>query len=286
MARQEPQERNTLHENTPVMIAVAPNGARKTPQDHPALPITATELATTASHCLEAGACMIHLHVRDGQLRHSLDPSHYRSAIAAIGDTVGQQLIVQITTEAVGLYRPEEQMQIVRELKPEAVSLALRELCPTDKEEIQAAEFFQWLHRERVAPQYILYDFDDIVRFENLKQRGLIPGAHHTILLVLGRYTTDQQSDPEQLAPLLNAIETANTWWLCAFGATESACMARAIAEGGHCRVGFENNLLLPDGSTAADNAALVSLTAQTARAAGRTVATAEQAREIMGIRA
>ncbi|MDA1371111.1 MAG: 3-keto-5-aminohexanoate cleavage protein [Proteobacteria bacterium] len=274
-----------MNENTKVMIAVAPNGARKTPQDHPALPITAAELATTASRCLEAGACMIHLHVRDRLLRHTLDPAHYKEAIAAIEDAVGDKLIVQITTEAVGLYRPEEQMQIVREVKPAAVSLALRELCPTEQEEIQAAEFFQWLDRERVAPQYILYDRDDIARFENFKQRGLIPGEHHTILLVLGRYSTDQQSDPEQLAPLLNAIETANTWWLCAFGATESACMARAISEGGHCRVGFENNLLLPDGSTAADNAALVGLVAESACAAGKELATAEQARKIMGYR-
>jgi len=52
-------------DSNPVMIAVAPNGARKTKQDHPSLPINAEELAATAANCLAAGACMIHLHVRD-----------------------------------------------------------------------------------------------------------------------------------------------------------------------------------------------------------------------------
>jgi uncharacterized protein (DUF849 family) len=48
-----------------VILAVAPNGARKTKADHPALPMTPEEIAMTAAACHEAGAAMIHLHVRD-----------------------------------------------------------------------------------------------------------------------------------------------------------------------------------------------------------------------------
>ena len=55
-----------------MMIAVAPNGARKQKTDHPALPISPAELAATAVQCQEAGACMVHLHVRDVQGGHSL----------------------------------------------------------------------------------------------------------------------------------------------------------------------------------------------------------------------
>ena len=57
----------------PCLIMVAPNGARKTKADHPALPITPAELAATASACLEAGAAAIHLHVRDRDGGHTLE---------------------------------------------------------------------------------------------------------------------------------------------------------------------------------------------------------------------
>src|SRR5579863_3077605 len=65
-----------------VIVTVAPNGGRKTKADHPALPLTADELARTAAECLERGASMIHLHVRDKDGGHSLDPEAYRSVIA------------------------------------------------------------------------------------------------------------------------------------------------------------------------------------------------------------
>ena len=73
-----------MSHNQEVMIAVAPNGARKTQQDHPQLPISPKEIAHTAAACQEAGACMLHLHVRDKKLVHSLDVDRYRKTIQAI----------------------------------------------------------------------------------------------------------------------------------------------------------------------------------------------------------
>ena len=67
---------------------------------------------------------------------------------------------------------------------------------------------------------------------------------------------------------------------MCAFGATEQACATVAAALGGHVRVGFENNLLLKDGRTAPDNAALLQQVADVARSLGRPLATAEQLRQ------
>ena len=65
-----------------VVVAVAPNGGRRTKADHPALPLTAGELARTAAECLEQGASMIHLHVRDQAGKHLLDAEAYRAATA------------------------------------------------------------------------------------------------------------------------------------------------------------------------------------------------------------
>jgi 3-keto-5-aminohexanoate cleavage enzyme len=266
----------------PLMIAVAPNGARKTKQDHGQLPLSAGELADTAAACLQAGACMIHLHIRDQQLRHSLDPETYKAAIRQIRDRVGSELIIQVTTEAVGIYTPAQQIAAIKAVKPEAVSLAIRELCPTAADEVAAAEFFAWLHRERVSPQYILYSIDDIRHFKNLRARGIIPGNHQSILLVLGRYTSNLQSDPDDLQPLLDELGQHKLWWLCAFGATESDCMFRAAELGGHCRVGFENNLLLRDGSMAPNNEALVRQVVEHAEQLRRPVASADQARQLL----
>jgi len=60
-----------------VVVAVAPNGGRRTKADHPALPLDSGELARAAVECLERGASMIHLHVRDAEGRHCLDPEAY-----------------------------------------------------------------------------------------------------------------------------------------------------------------------------------------------------------------
>ncbi|TIX74974.1 MAG: 3-keto-5-aminohexanoate cleavage protein, partial [Mesorhizobium sp.] len=67
-----------------------------------------------AAACLEAGAAMIHAHVRDRDGRHLLDAHAYRETTKAIRDAVGERLIIQITSEAVGRYQPAEQMAVVR----------------------------------------------------------------------------------------------------------------------------------------------------------------------------
>tara|TARA_B110000240_G_scaffold174698_1_gene201353 strand:- start:2711 stop:3535 length:825 start_codon:yes stop_codon:yes gene_type:complete len=273
-----------MNRNDAVMIAVAPNGARKTQQDHPQLPISPKELAHTAAACLDAGACMLHLHVRDENLGHSLDAQRYREAILAIRQQVGEELIIQITTEAVGIYSPEQQIQTVVDVRPEAVSLAIREISPSGADEKISAEFFTFLQREHIAPQYILYDKKDILHFRELLKRGVIPDENISVLLVLGRYAENQQSETEDISPLLSFLPDVRHWSLCAFGASEAECMRQAMQRGGHCRVGFENNLLLPDGSQAVDNAALVKAVEDSALLLDRTIATANDARRMLGM--
>ncbi|MDX1710480.1 MAG: 3-keto-5-aminohexanoate cleavage protein [Rhodovibrionaceae bacterium] len=265
-----------------LVIAVAPNGARKTKADHPQLPMTPDELGRTAAACVEAGAAMIHLHVRDGDGGHTLDAEIYQDAIDAVRRDAGGDIVVQVTTEAVGIYRAEEQMACVRDLRPEAVSLAVREIIPDDAAETAAAEFLDWLRREAILPQYILYDDADVRRFEDLLARGVVPDHGYSVLFVLGRYAKGQVSQPADVLPFLNAKSAAYPWAVCAFGARETACVLTAAALGGHARVGFENNMALPDGTTAADNAALVGAVADGARAIGRPLADAAAARRIL----
>ena len=242
---------------------VAPNGARRTKAHHPALPMTAGEIAVTARECLEAGAAAIHLHVRDDDGEHCLDAGRYREAIQEIRQAVGERLLIQITTEAVGRYQPEEQMAVVREVRPEAVSVGLAELVPDAAHEGAAAAFYAWAADEGISVQHILYSAEDVTRLHDLRGRGVVPvgpagspEGRPFVLCVLGRYAADQQSRPADLLPFLRAGLDDVVWSICAFGRRESACAMMAAALGGHVRVGFENNLHLPDGSVAPDNAA------------------------------
>jgi uncharacterized protein (DUF849 family) len=270
----------TTNNSRSVAVAVAPNGGRKTKADHPALPMTPAELAVTAAECLEAGAAMIHVHVRDAEGRHLLDAEAYRAATTAIREAVGDQLVIQITSEALGIYTPEEQMRVVRETRPEAVSLALREYLGAGDDEKAFADFLAWLAREKVMPQIILYDAEDARRLDALRGKGTLPWDDVPVLYVLGRYTKTQQSAPADLLPFLVPGEPRfGPWTVCAFGRDEAACVSAAALLGGHARVGFENNLLLPGGSTAASNADLVKAVTAITGATGRKTMTADEMR-------
>jgi uncharacterized protein (DUF849 family) len=267
----------------PVSIAVAPNGGRRTNADHPALPMTAPELARTASLCFDAGASMIHVHARDREGRHLLDADAYRDIIRAIEQTVGKNLVIQITSESLGIYGPAQQMQVVREVRPESVSLALRELMPDENAEADFGTFLHWLRREKIAPQFILYTPAEALQLAALQARGIVPFERLSVLYVLGRYTVGQTSTPADLLPFLDArLPRFPHWTTCAFGKNEAACVTASALLGGHIRVGFENNLFLPDGQIARGNADLVGLASDGLTRYGYRAATADEVRKDM----
>ena len=270
-----------------LVIGVAPSGARKTRKDHPTLPITPHELAECAAACRDAGASMLHLHVRNAEGGHSLAPADYRPAIDAVRRAVGRSLVLQLTSEAVGIYVPAEQRAMVRELRPEAVSLALREILPDAASEPESAAFLPWAHREQIVAQYILYGADDVERYSELRRRGVIPEGRHWVLFVLGRYTAGQRSSLADLLPMLAAWRAAGEitagvpWSTCAFGPREIECSLGAAALGGHVRIGFENNLQLPDGRVARDNAELISCFVEVVGRLGHSFANADHLRSL-----
>lgn len=263
-----------------VSIAVAPNGARKTRADHPAIPLSAADLAAAARRCLDIGASMIHVHVRNPDGTHLLDVDAYRAATSAIRGAVGNELVVQITSEAVGKYSPAEQRAVIRGVRPEAASLAFRELVPDEGEEAPFADLLVWMKREAVAPQIILYDLDDAIRLAAFRQRGLVPFERLSVLFVLGRYAAGQKSSPPDLLPFISAgAPVFEHWSVCAFGPLETACMTASALLGGDVRVGFENNEFLPSGARAPDNAALVAVTRTAIEASGLRIASADELR-------
>ena len=236
-------------------LMVAPNGARKTKDDHPALPITLDEIVSTAIECHATGADGLHLHVRDEKGRHTLDAGRYRETLAALRSAV-PDMALQITTEAVGQYSPAEQRKTVWDVEPEAVSISLAEMF-ADGDDTAAIGFYRECAEADIAVQHILYGESDLQLMQKLFAEKQLALDQLQLLFVLGRYTENQQSIPADLDPFIS-WQRANCsdadWAVCAFGKQETNCLIAAYQAGGKARVGFENSFWNADGTVAQSN--------------------------------
>lgn len=237
-------------------IMLAPNGAKLTKADHPALPVTIAEVVRCAVDCQVAGADGLHAHVRDAQQRHVLDAGLYAELLAELRARA-PALYVQVTSEAVGRYTPAEQRRLVQDLRPAAVSVALREIT-AEQDDAVTQRFFAACAEAGIGVQHILYDAADVAHLGRLVATGCVARDGLMALIVLGRYSPGHVSAPSDvsaLAQVLEATVPGVDWGACAFGAQETACLIEARRHGGKARIGFENNRLNADGSVAASNA-------------------------------
>ncbi len=262
------------------LIMAAPNGARKTKSDHPNLPISIDEVVAEARACRLAGAAMLHSHVRDKNGAHVLDHGLYRELLAAMKQEV-PDMLCQITTESVGIFSPKEQAECLKEVQPDFASVAIREI--TGDQSGTAIDFAKGALADADAAgtriQYILYDIRDLGLLRQLHERGMLPDRPLDILYVLGKYNPGFISSPDELDPFLQSdLGFIRSWMICAFGPEEYTSMIKAAKAGGHARVGFENNLMLKDGTIAPSTSALVEQLAQTV-----TPYTPTQAAELFG---
>ena len=240
-------------------LMVAPNGARRKKSDHPELPMTIDEVVETAVACVAAGADGLHLHVRDDDGNHSLDVGLYREALAAVEQAV-PGLFTQVTSEAAGRFDPEAQMHMIRALKPASVSLALSELRRAPTDDATARAFYAWAKDEGIGIHHIAYKPEELSVLLDCIDAGMIPGRAHQLQLVLGSYAGTEPSKPSDLDAYQTQLEARKDdlsldWMICAFGASETACLVETARRGGKLRVGFENSLWNADGSLARDNA-------------------------------
>lgn len=265
-------------ERKPILLAVAPNGAYKNYQDHPKIPLTINEIANEAKMCLEAGASMIHLHIRDADLKHSLSTDLYRQAIAKIEEITDKKMLIQVTSESGGVYAPKQQLQMIEDLKPPAVSIAIREIKPLNNNEIN--KLFNNLRNYETWPQIILYNEHDRDLYLDYLAKGILPGAAYPVLFVVGK----PQAEGGFVLSSLKVVkrEEFKSIMVCAFGMQEHQAAIIAAHNGGQVRIGFENNLQLLDGTTARDNTELVAQTATSLFLAKRSLGDIAYARKIM----
>ena len=130
--------------------------------------------------------------------------------------------------------------------------------------------------------QHILYSPEEVQRFERLRARDVICESKPFVLFVLGRYASDLTGDVSELPRFIEAASAETIWAVCCFGATEHEAVTMAVGSGGHARIGFENNLTMPDGSIAKNNAALVANAAGIGLEARRKIASADDLRKLL----
>lgn len=236
-------------------ITIAPNGARLQKSDHAAVPLSTKELAATARACQVAGANAIHLHVRDANGGHSLDTNLYRAAISAIND-VAPGLQIQVTTEAAGQYTVAAQLAMLKDLKPAAASIAVREIGRSPE---LVADVYATAQKQNTKVQHILYGANCIDVLLGWIATGRVPQDMRDVILVLGQYAPARFGRPEELTHMVERLQKSQLRvTVCAFGPDEQACLLAAARLGCELRVGFENNLIAPDGTPWSDNAAAV----------------------------
>ena len=240
-----------------ILIAVAPNGPRRKKIDHPNIPLNSSEIGQTAKECLAAGASMMHLHVRNSEDdSHSLSVDLYRKAIAEIKKVTDDNIFVQVTSEAVGIYTAEEQFEMIHNLKPNAVSLCVREINSLDESVIH--QHFIKMKQANTYPQIIVFSQADLDQYHDWLAREVLPGNKYPLLVVIGRPNTTNSFENSFLTKANIDKLKASSWMICAFGENEYYAAKLAINLGGNVRLGFENNTVLADGTEAKSNAALI----------------------------
>lgn len=236
-------------------ILVAPNGARRGKADHPELPISTDEIIATAGDCHAAGAHGLHLHIRDEEGRHSLDPGQYLETLAALSAEI-PTLDLQITTESAGVFDVPDQLLCLEKVKPSWASISIREIA---REPALADRVYGTCAANGTRVQHILYGADDARLLANWRADGVVRAEQDECIFVLGRYATGEVASLSELDIFLQQGTPSSPWMVCAFGPTEHACLIEAARRGGNVRVGFENGMLDANGTVWPNNAASVS---------------------------
>ena len=236
-------------------LMVAPNGARPMKKDHPQVPLTVSEIVKTGKACFDSGAEAIHFHIRDKNGQHVLDSGLCKEALAEL-NKLAPKMHLQITTEAIGKYSPEQMRKLAYEVMPPGISIAIREMIPTRQPTSEDIKLYQKLTETETKIQHICYEPEDIDLLSNLLNEAALSKNGTWCMFVIGHYS-GKISKPENIYPFVERLKKNNIngdWAVCAFAKEEISCLKMAIKLGGKIRVGFENSLLMPDGSVAPNN--------------------------------
>ncbi|WP_151084263.1 3-keto-5-aminohexanoate cleavage protein [Nocardioides cynanchi] len=269
----------------PLLITVAPTGAETAKEDCPQLPTTPEEIAETARACQAAGAAMIHLHVRDGEHRPTLDLGLLREWVAAVRDA--SDLVVQLSTGG-SVHDPLDQRLQVLDAEPDSCSLTMGTTNFGDDVFSNpwpfVCELYQLAQDRGVAPEFELFDLGQVHALTRLLDRyGLPAGGRVHVDLVMGVPGGMNGTTDALVAAVRDLPPQTTSWSATGIGRSTLAVMLASLSKGGHLRVGMEDVLTIARGVPVESNAQLVERAVAVGALAQRTPMTPQEARVLIG---
>ncbi|MFC7020331.1 MULTISPECIES: 3-keto-5-aminohexanoate cleavage protein [Haloarcula] len=299
----------------PVIVSCAVTGAIHVPTMSPHLPVTPEEIASEAIAAAEAGASIVHIHVRDpetGEPQTDLDL--FRQVAAEI--QAETDVIVQPTTGGAPTMPVEERVSVVPELEPEMASCNMgsinfglypllqkydefeyewereylegtRDLIfPNSFEDLETV--LDTFAEHDTKPELECYDVGHLYNAKHMLDRGYLEPPLH-VQFVLGIHG-GIGTDAENLSHMVHIAEKLFgdqfSYSVIGAGRSEFARALQSVDAGGHARVGLEDNLYLARGQLAESNAQLVEkLVDLTHSVTGREIATPAETREFLGLK-
>jgi 3-keto-5-aminohexanoate cleavage enzyme len=265
----------------PVIITAAIVGAERTKEQCPALPTTSDELAQAAVESVEAGASIIHLHVRDEAGLPSQRVDLFERATELIKERC--EAIIQYSTGgAVGTTTKDRIAPLA--LRPEMGTLSMgtlnfgEDIFENSHDTI--LQIAQGLSEYSVVPEIEIFDLGMMETMERYLAKNLIPKKFHVdfVLGVPGGLSGTIQN----LVTLVERLPVGQSWSVAGLGRYELPLSIHALAMGGHVRVGLEDNIYYRKGELAQSNAQLVERVVRIAQECDRPVATVKEARDIL----
>jgi uncharacterized protein (DUF849 family) len=272
----------------PVIITVAITGAVPKKADNPAVPVTPSEQVESTHEAFEAGASLVHIHVRNPDQSSGSSPELF----AKVQEGVRKHcpgMIVQFSTGGRG--RDQSLRGAMLHLKPDMASLATGSVNfpvqvyenPPDFVEALAKTMLEY----DIKPEIEVFDLAMLYNAANLVKKGLLKDPPH-VQFVMGvpNAMPARRSIFDFLRKEIADVLPRATWVAAGVGRAQWEVNQWCLETGGHCRTGLEDNLKIAPDRLAASNAELVKKIADNCDKYGRKVATPAEARKILGLRA
>ncbi|HEX2241309.1 MAG TPA: 3-keto-5-aminohexanoate cleavage protein [Actinomycetota bacterium] len=267
----------------PLIITVAGIGAELTTEQQPNLPISPQEVAEDAARCAEAGASIYHLHVRDDDGRPTMDVQRF----AAVRDAIANRtdVVVQFTTGG-ALGDSDEARMAPLDLRPEMASLTTGSVNFGDEVFWNPATLVRALYTRMrelgVLPEFEIFEAGMIANALALESDS--GWDHHLHFdFVLG-VPGGMPAWPEAIDFLADHLPKGATWSATGIGRGHLPVAEKAISLGGHVRTGLEDVRYFEPGRLVDSNLQLVERVVSLSEKQGREIATAAEARSILGI--
>jgi 3-keto-5-aminohexanoate cleavage enzyme len=271
---------------SPCVISVAITGSLPTKEQNPAVPITTSEQIESTHEAFEAGAALVHIHVRDDAGRPSSDPERFQRVQEGVRKHC-PGMIVQFSTGGRG--RQLEERGAMLWLRPDMASLATGSVnFPTSVYE-NPPDFVESLARAIAAhgakPEVEIFDVAMLYNAAELVKAGLLASPPHVqFVLGLKNALPARRELLVFLISELHALLPGATWTAAGMGRHQLTVNHWALELGGHCRTGLEDNIRFDHARLATSNAELVQRVAQLSVEHGRSVATPTQARALLSL--